>query len=317
MQGLTEIAVVIPTHNHADLVTEAVDSVLAQTEAASEIIVVDDGSTDDTRDKLRRYSSDIKYVYQPNRGLSAARNRGIAECQAEWVAFLDADDLWMPHKLKEQLPLIEAAPDDVMCIHSRSLIMGPNYQVLSPLPPRKGELLLQDLAKRNHVAVLTAVVRTDIILELGGFDENLTALEDWDLWLRIAAAGYRFRYSPQVLATYRVSLGAMHMDAEKMEQNARRVLGNFFSTPGLPPMVSSLSTTAHALFYLGLSRTFAFQQDRKSALEYASKALRCKPGIALSGSFLGSILRIALPRFIYDLFRMVNRRRLTKDARGL
>ena len=313
---MTEIAVVIPTHNHADLVPEAVDSVLAQTEAVSEIIVVDDGSTDDTRDRLRRYSSDIKYVYQPNRGLSAARNRGIAECRAEWIAFLDADDLWLSHKLKEQLPLIEVAQDDVGCVHSRALIKGPGYQVPSPLPPGGGELLLHHLARQNHVAVLTAVVRREILLKLGGFSETLTALEDWDLWLRLAAAGYGFRYSPKVLAIYRVSLGAMHMDAEKMERNARRVLGNFFSTPGLPPSVSGLSNISYALFYLGLSRTFAFRHDRKMAIEYVRKALSCRPGIGLSGSFLGSTLRIALPRFMYDLFRTVNRRRLTKDARG-
>src|SRR4051812_35041738 len=106
------VSVIIPTYNCAALVTVAVDSVLAQTVQASEVIVVDDGSTDDTRERLSSYR--IRYLHQQNQGVAAARNNGLREASGDLIAFLDADDVWYPRKLELQIAAIEANPDIVL-----------------------------------------------------------------------------------------------------------------------------------------------------------------------------------------------------------
>ena len=98
-----KISVVIPTYNCGALIPEALDSIFAQTFTDFEVIVVDDGSTDNTRDVVSRYREDIRYIYQNNKGVSAARNAGIKEARGQYIAFLDADDLWLPEKLASQM----------------------------------------------------------------------------------------------------------------------------------------------------------------------------------------------------------------------
>src|SRR5208337_4579078 len=105
------VSVVIPTYNRGELLIETIESILAQTAKPGEVIVVDDGSTDDTQERLARYADRVRYVRQPNQGVAAARNHGVREARGKWIAFIDSDDVWHPRKLECQLRVLADHPD--------------------------------------------------------------------------------------------------------------------------------------------------------------------------------------------------------------
>jgi len=181
------VSVVIPTYNRSDYLAQALDSVLVQTFVPEEVIVVDDGSTDDTPAVLQSYGDRILALRQENSGAAAARNRGIARARGEWVAFLDADDMWEPQALEA---LVQAIPEypDAGLITFRGRVVTPagrrTEKILgtqSPGPDFTSESFLRE----DSGGVLTPMVRREILMEAGGYDESLRTAHDCDLWLRL------------------------------------------------------------------------------------------------------------------------------------
>lgn len=222
------VSVVIPTYNYGRFVPEAVESVLGQTYPAREVIVVDDGSTDDTRARLATYLPHIRYVYQDNRGLSAARNTGIALAGGRFVALLDSDDVWHPRKLEYQMRHLARHPE--VALLGSDCYTGP--RAAWPEPPDDAAVApvaLDRLIVRSAFAPSTAVLRRDCLEAVGGFDTGLRAVEDRDMWIRVAA-----RYPVAVLRAplcwYRVHGGNMSAAAARMEECELRVLRKSFGT---------------------------------------------------------------------------------------
>jgi glycosyltransferase involved in cell wall biosynthesis len=304
---LTTLSVVIPTYNHGPFVTEAVKSVLAQTRLPNEIVVVDDGSTDDTANRLQPFMDRIIYIHQENRGLAAARNTGIFASQSDWVAFLDADDIWYEGKVEQQLDQIASADPSVGCVYTRFVIDAGDYRILSQLPPRQGNLTLRDLIRKNWVGVLTTAVRRDLLLEIGAFDEELSATEDWDLWLRLAAAHIGFEYLPIPLAQYHLSMSSMHADPGRMERNAEKVVDKLFSRSDLPRNVRGLKHFALSHFCLQLSWYAVAVGQRAQSIQYFRKAARLWPGVMLGPEAIGVVLRLGMGDTLYDFFRSTRR----------
>lgn len=234
------VSVVIPTYNCAEYVGSAVDSVLAQTYAPVEVIVVDDGSTDDTAEILRPYLGRITFLPQPNRGVAAARNAGIAHSTGQLVAFLDADDLWHPEKLAEQVRLFEFEPDLGVCFtnyapfgEARPYLTGFDrgdgwfYRLPRRSLGRDAYVLeCQSLVKEFILHgtypcwTSTVVVRRSYLTAAGGFSENWTGygfVEDIHLWLRLARR-YRFGYVDRVLAHRRVRLSRFERVQDEHDQ---------------------------------------------------------------------------------------------------
>ena len=184
------VSTVIPTYNRAADCVVAVGSALAQTHADQEILVVDDGSTDDTEAVLRaRFGERIRYLKQANAGVSAARNLGIARARGEAVAFLDSDDTWLPDKLARQVAVLEARPAVGLVITSM-LVVNPDGSVKERFSrrttiPTDGRVLPHVL-RNPAMTPSTALIRTDVLRALGGFDPTLRTAEDLDLHLRIA-----------------------------------------------------------------------------------------------------------------------------------
>ncbi len=182
------VSVVIPTYNYARFVTHAVDSALAQTYSATEIIVVDDGSTDDTRHRLAPYRERIRYIWQENKGLSAARNTGIRHAKGGWVGFLDADDLWHPRKLEAQVGYLARHRDigllAVDCIEF-SGEPGSWPAIAELVSPPAQAITVEQLAVRSRFGPSGALVRKACFDEVGLFDEAMRAAEDVDMWIRI------------------------------------------------------------------------------------------------------------------------------------
>jgi glycosyltransferase involved in cell wall biosynthesis len=191
------VSVVITAYNQAGTIRAAVQSVLDQSFANLELIVVDDCSTDNTLRLLGTIEDSRLHVFrqETNRGVSAARNRGIAIARAPWVAFQDSDDLWHPGKLTRQMARLDAwslkmgaAPVAAYCGMEIEEPSGPRYVPRRNLPHREGDVLPK-LVWRSFISTQTLIVRRDILQDVGGFDEELRALVDWELMLRVAQCG--------------------------------------------------------------------------------------------------------------------------------
>ena len=207
-EGSPRVSVVIPTYNNSQTIGEAVESVLAQTYSNTEIIVIDDGSTDDTRLGLEKYAGKIDYRYQPNQERSVARNHGIRLARGRYIAFLDADDWWLPDKLGRQIAHAEAHPD-LGLIYSWVNVVdetGTQLRVLGaerPSSEATGADLFEWFLLGNSAPTPSVVVRRECLDRVGLFDETITYIEDWDLWMRIASK-YPVGHVAEPLACYSV-----------------------------------------------------------------------------------------------------------------
>jgi glycosyltransferase involved in cell wall biosynthesis len=187
------VSVIIPTYNRALIIKDAIQSVLNQTFSDYEIIVVDDGSTDNTSNvvnDMRSHSGKVRYIYQENKGRSAARNIGIRAARGNYVAFLDSDDMFLPEKLRVQLMTLKNNLDFGM-VFSHVLRMDEHGNILEDINQGKEKLtgwIYPELLfiKKNIITIPSVMVRKRVLNEIGGFDESMHICEDLDLWRRIA-----------------------------------------------------------------------------------------------------------------------------------
>ena len=229
------LSVVIPAHNAADTLAETLDSLLAQTRGDWTAIVVDDGSTDGTRQLAESYvARDPRFRLlsdgRPNEGASAARNRGIAEATGRWLAFLDSDDWLEPSFVRKMVGTLEAAPGrKVVCCASRRVAfdggIGPAW-----LSSDVARMPFEIFARQCPIAIHSLVLDRALVVELGGFDVSLRTCEDWDLWQRIARTGVEFLQVPHPLAIYRARRQSLSSDLQAMLSNARIVIERGFTT---------------------------------------------------------------------------------------
>jgi hypothetical protein len=203
----TRISVVIPAYKAIGTIDAAIDSVLAQTVPPHEIIVVDDGSPDDTAAHVARRHPGVRLVRQANAGCGMARNAGAAVATGDWLAFLDADDAWLPGKLARQVP--ETAPPDVAVVACRSL--GQREPAFLAQPR------FDDLWRRNQLIVSSSLVRRAAFEQVGGFWER-RACEDYHLWLRLAGLGWRLVNCPEELMVYAPSALSLSRQIESFAE---------------------------------------------------------------------------------------------------
>lgn len=185
------VSVIIPTYNRSRVLAEAIGSVLAQTYQDFEILVVDDGSTDDSdRMILERFGGEprVRYLRQRNSGPGAARNLGIRSSAGEMIAFLDSDDLWLPEKLRLQVARLDEAPGASFCFCDRVLdertMAGSRFQAAG----FKGDTSLRGIVEKGFpLSTPSIIIRRSVLDEIGLFDESLLRAQDWDLWIRALA----------------------------------------------------------------------------------------------------------------------------------
>ncbi len=212
------VSVIIPCYNQGRFLAEAVDSVLNQTYPSVEIIVVDDGSTDDTPEVAARYGDRIRYIRKDNAGLSAARNTAIEHSRGELIALLDSDDRWLPQKLEKQVPYFDRDSAVALCFSSFRIFGNSPHSGNEVKVPDNQVLDIHDVLLRTwDMQVPTAVFRRNILDEVGMFDTAYEYCEDWDMWIRIALH-YKVVTCGQTLADYRITEGSLSSSA-----NAKRV----------------------------------------------------------------------------------------------
>src|SRR4030042_3198273 len=185
---ILKVSAVIPTYNRGQKVCEAIDSVLSQTYPLYEIIVIDDGSTDNTPVLLRKYKKKIRYFCQKNKGPSAARNLGIKKSTGDFIAFLDSDDLWDKDKIKEQIDFYAKINDpDIGMIDTFSKIIDFEGKTLCKLNAVKQKNVVRELILRNIINQTSSVlVKRNVFRQVGVFNEKMGGVEDRELWIRIA-----------------------------------------------------------------------------------------------------------------------------------
>jgi glycosyltransferase involved in cell wall biosynthesis len=229
MQTDPRVAVIVPAYQAEATLGRAMESVLAQTFSAWEMVVVDDGSTDATADVAHSYDDPrIRLLQQSNTGQPGARNAGIAAARAPLVAFLDADDAWLPDKLTLQLPTcgpMHVSSTDCEVVDTVSGRTARYSTIVEPMPDGVDPLAWL-LCEGNSIAVLTVIVPTDAVRALGGFDARFPGVEDFDLWIRLAQFGCTFSQLAVVAAQYYVQPTSMSSDTARMLATEAAVADN-------------------------------------------------------------------------------------------
>ncbi len=199
------VTTIIPSYNAREFISETIESAICQTHHDQEIIVVDDGSSDGSVDRLKDFGDRIHLIQQPNGGPAKARNTGARLASGRWLAFLDADDRWSPEKLEKQLAL---ADEHTSLVYTDRLNFGDcgrmNRRLSEVATLWEGDVFEQ-LLRGNFITMSSALIRREDFLELGGFDEDreLISVEDWEFFVRFAEAGKRVRVCPEPLTEYR------------------------------------------------------------------------------------------------------------------
>jgi glycosyltransferase involved in cell wall biosynthesis len=230
-----QISVIIPSFNRAHTLARALQSVYDQTSPVEEVILVDDGSSDDSAAMIAREFPEVEVIHQSNSGVSAARNRGIKTAKHEWIALLDSDDCWLPHKVAAVRAAAAAHPEYIL-YHSDELWMRRGVRVNPMQKHRKsGGWIFAQCLPLCAISPSAAVIHKKTLLELGLFDESLPACEDYDLWLRLC---HRFpvHYIDQALITkYGGHEDQLSHQYPAMDRFRVRALHRLLSTEDLQP----------------------------------------------------------------------------------
>lgn len=225
------VSVVIPAYNYAHFLREAIDSALAQDHQPVEVLVVDDGSKDHTREVCESYGDRIIYLWKENGGLSSARNAGIEAARFPWIALLDADDRWSFNFLSTAMACLEELGPDFVVIAAGTALMDRDGRDLglSRWHSAKGrEYFFKDILLASRFSPSAVVVKREVLLSVGLFDCSLTSSEDRDMWIRCASKG-RIWYHGKPLLTYRMHASSMSKNALRMMENNRKVIEKAFA----------------------------------------------------------------------------------------
>jgi teichuronic acid biosynthesis glycosyltransferase TuaG len=245
------VSVIVPCYNQARFVPDAVESILSQTYPHIEIIVVDDGSTDDPQAALAAYSHSIRIIQQDNRGLAAARNAGFRISQGQYLCFLDSDDTLLPHAIARHVEFLESQPDYALSYSAWEQVSEDGLETYTVVRPGISGNVLKPLLLRRFFFFASAVVlRRDCLERVGEFDEAITWGEDADLWMRLSYAGYQFGYVDEPLMRYRIH--AKSMTAQVSPEQSKSwtgLLDKFFSDPSLPDDIRLLKGEAYAVLH--------------------------------------------------------------------
>lgn len=269
-RGDNRVAVIIPVFA-AGFLDEALESVMAQARQPDEVIVIDDGSPepDAIRAAVGRWRGRITLLRQSNAGAAAARNAGIAAATAEWVAFLDADDRWLPHFLEQQMAFLESHADvDLVWTDARIVGDTPSAgQTFMSMCPSSGRVTLHTLlAQTCNVLTSTVVTRRRLVMEAGAFDIGLRRGQDFDLWLRLVSRGAHAAYQRDILAI-------------------RRLHGNNLSGPRLTELERALHVFDRALERLPLTASEREAVEHRVRVLNAELARECGKARLASGDF--------------------------------
>jgi len=274
------ITVVVPTYNRLRFLLEAIQSIFSQTRPPQEIIVIDDGSTDDTESAIAHFGQSVRYIKQPNAGPAAARNNGMLHATGNFIAFLDSDDLWAPNRLEKQLEVLKLHPssDLLFGLESKFTLSGDengcaiqNRQVMTALF-REGPVILDPLKLlllENFIPTSSVLFRRECLKEVGNIDRFLRQAEDYDFWLRFALAGFRFSFINAVLCRRRIHGENLVLDWEARTISTANVLERYRHRVGHHE--ATVATRVASMHY-DLGSRYLAQRNGERAIFHLRKA---------------------------------------------
>jgi glycosyltransferase involved in cell wall biosynthesis len=300
------ISVIITAYDSAAFIGEAIESVLAQTRPADEIVAVDDGSTDDTARVIQSYAArGVRYVYQPNQGPGAARNRGLRETSGEWVAFLDGDDLWLPEKTAHQADYLTRHPEVALVSgHKVWWDVNRNARWIKKygLPPRAD--LAREIVIHNFVGNPSmTLIRRAALDEIGYFDTTLRWGQDRELWIRLIAQA-RIGFLDEPVIIYRWHPGSLSHQREWERLNSffeisRRAIRNFQPVWWRPILLAR----AHSFFeFIRAGHSIQRQLPRYQQLSHAAQALLAYP-LENTAAKVKMVTRVLIGETMYRRWR--------------
>ena len=274
---MPRVSVIVPAYNQSQYLGEAIRSVLAQDYGDFEVVVVDDGSTDDTR-AVATGTGDarVRYVFQDNRGLSAARNTGIREARGSLLSFLDSDDAFLPRKLSLLVAALDERPD-LGLVAGQAVLIDDRGQPLDEIfdrgiPEDPSELLLG-----NPLHVGSVLLRREWQERVGLFDESLRSYEDWDLWLRLVRAECPTGWVPQPVSLYRFHGEQMTRLGDQMTTAAFAVLDKVYGDPDVPSAWATRRDQAYGRAFLRAAAQAYTASDLDRARECMREAVALSP----------------------------------------
>lgn len=274
------VSVVIPAYNAARTIRETLESVGRQTMRDLEVIVVNDGSTDNTLEVVRSIADPrIHVVSQENTGHAGARNAGISLAGGKYIAVVDADDVWLPHKLEQQLTVLRSRPRS-RALHSSAIHVDDTLRPLFVGRCRDEQNTLLDVLclRRLPGFMCTLLIDRELLVELGGFDSSLIILQDWELAIRLAWRNELHSASAPVVL-YRVHGSNQSKQLELHIEPGERILARVFADPGLPTMIRARKGYVYSHFYAMLAGGALQLRRLSEAGHWARKAIRADPAI--------------------------------------
>lgn len=275
------ISVIIPTYNRAAYLKEAIESVLRQTFQDIEIIVVDDNSTDSTKDMIASYRDRVKYVFQENKERGAARNNGIVHSEGEYVALLDSDDMWLPNHLEVCLNALRGIPEAGLSF-SGSYVVNEKGSIISKMKlSRFNGYVLKDIVSNYSSGGCNAsscLIRRNVFDKTGYFREekNLSGSEDWEMWARISVLA-KFISTNTYTAMVRFHGGKSSINADRMAKSMTMALDIVCENPEISPKIKNLKRQAYSSLYTVIGINYYASGDMKTARRYLREAVRTVP----------------------------------------
>jgi glycosyltransferase involved in cell wall biosynthesis len=274
------VSVVIPTYNRVQLLSEALDSVAAQTFRDYEIIIIDDGSADQTREAVEQRKEPIRYAWQRNQGVSEARNHALRLTHSEFVAFLDSDDLWEPTFLERAIERLRAHPDEALVYTDFvSTDASGVRRIRGHRKTPRGGSVTAELFASTFIHTSAVVARAHIVRDAGGFDGRLTHNEDYDLWLRLSVR-HRFGLIDEPLCRRRCHPSSLSRDGCQPEtlQTKAELLERFYTANGEQARIAAaLAHHRLAKLYYAAGKRFLKHRRPHEALPLLRRALQLHP----------------------------------------
>jgi glycosyltransferase involved in cell wall biosynthesis len=277
------VSIIIPNYNQTHYISDAIHTALNQTFHSFEIIVVDDGSTDNSHEVVSRFGNQVRYIYQKNQGLAGARNTGIRAATGDFVGLLDADDTWVPDYLERMIALASQYPLATVYYCSAQCMDTSGRELPQILggPPVPPDQIYHALLRANFLIPSTILMRRSAVIEAGLFDQNLRSCEDWDLWLRISP-GQMIVGTSECLVRYRVHGNSLSTNPSGMQQATRKVIEKHFgSDDGLERTWTKEKRRAYGGVYrYHLLTSVQRQNDWQAAANYLCRALQVDPTLS-------------------------------------
>lgn len=274
------VSVIIPTYNRAEYLSQAVNSVLRQTFNDFELIIIDDGSTDQTRQLISTYLSDarIKYTYQRNQGRAMARNYGASIARGEYLGFLDSDDEYLPDNLAAHLAAFTQQPELGMMVSGYQYLAETGVVLAERRPWEEDSSLSLKGWIFNCLAMPSSVLlRRSEFERVGGFDRECEIAEDWDLFIRLVYAGCQVGWTRQMSCKYRLHSGSSTHSLALHRQGSKHTLDKFFSQIQLPGHLADLSNQAKAWVDVVFAKKAYESRQAELARQYLTEALQLDP----------------------------------------